>query len=71
MKKIGDTPYELSWLEEDIENRLGFHAGRYTSVNKGLSLLFALVLLFVFGGAIFGLSFVKSFQPIYHPMTKY
>ena len=64
MKKIDDNPYELSWLEEDIENRLGFHAGRYTSVNKGLSLLFALVLLFVFGGAIFGLSFVKSFQPI-------
>ncbi len=64
MKKIDDNPYELSWLEEDIENRLVFHAGRYTSVNKGLSLLFALVLLFVFGGAIFGLSFVKSFQPI-------
>lgn len=64
MKKIAENPYELSWLEEDIENRLGFHAGRYTSVNKGLSLLFALVLLFVFGGAIFGLSFVKSFQPI-------
>lgn len=64
MKTIGEKPYELSWLEEDIENRLGFHAGRYTSVNKGLSFLFALVLLFIFGGAIFGLSFLEASQPI-------
>jgi biopolymer transport protein ExbB/TolQ len=33
----------LSWSEEEIENRLGFfHGGRYTTVNKTLSLLIAI-----------------------------
>ena len=35
----------LSWSEEEIENRLGlFHGGRYTTVNKTLSLIIALIL---------------------------
>jgi biopolymer transport protein ExbB/TolQ len=39
----------LSWSEEEIENRFGFfRAGRYTTVNKTLSLLIALVLTALF-----------------------
>jgi biopolymer transport protein ExbB/TolQ len=39
----------LSWSEEEIENRFGFfRAGRYTTVNKTLSLMFALVLTALF-----------------------
>ena len=35
----------LSWSEEEIENRLGlFHGGRYTTVNKTLSLVIAIML---------------------------
>jgi biopolymer transport protein ExbB/TolQ len=39
----------LSWSEEEIENRFGFfRAGRYTTVNKTLSLMFALILTALF-----------------------
>jgi biopolymer transport protein ExbB/TolQ len=39
----------LSWTDQDIENRFGmFKAGRYTSVNKVLSFLLALLLTAVF-----------------------
>jgi biopolymer transport protein ExbB/TolQ len=39
----------LSWSQEDIENRFGFfRGGRYTTVNKTLSLLLALVLTGLF-----------------------
>jgi biopolymer transport protein ExbB/TolQ len=39
----------LSWAEEEIENRFGFfRAGRYTTVNKTLSLMFAVVLTALF-----------------------
>jgi biopolymer transport protein ExbB/TolQ len=44
----------LSWSEEDIENRFGFFkGGRYTSVNKILSFLIALVLTTIFFAFIF------------------
>src|SRR3954469_8241266 len=39
----------LSWSEEEIENRFGFfHAGRYTTINKTLSLLIAIILTALF-----------------------
>src|SRR5207253_4446967 len=39
----------LSWSEEEIENRFGFfRAGRYTTVNKTLSFLIALILTALF-----------------------
>jgi len=59
-----DHSYQLSWMEDDIENRLGFRGGRYTSVNKGLSLLLAIVFLFIFGGVFFGMTFIQQMKPI-------
>lgn len=42
----------LSWAEEEIENCFGFfRAGRYTTVNKTLCLLFALILTALFYAA--------------------
>ncbi len=42
-------PSSLSWMEEDIENRFGFFkGGRFTDVNKILSLIIALVITGVF-----------------------
>jgi biopolymer transport protein ExbB/TolQ len=39
----------LSWSEEEIENRFGFfHAGRYTTINKTLSLVIAIILTAIF-----------------------
>jgi biopolymer transport protein ExbB/TolQ len=57
-----DHAYQLSWMEDDIENRLGFRGGRYTSVNKGLSVLLAMVFLFIFGGVIFGMTFIPQMR---------
>jgi biopolymer transport protein ExbB/TolQ len=67
------TSESLSWLEEDVENRIGFfQAGRYTSVNKMLSFLLGLVLtagffaLLVLGlkgrnwGQVFVLPFIRQ-----------
>jgi biopolymer transport protein ExbB/TolQ len=46
----------LSWSEEEIENRFGFfHAGRYTTINKTLSLLLAIIitaLFYLFNNAV-------------------
>ena len=56
--------FQLSWLEGDIENRLGFHGGRYTSVNKGLSFLLSILFLIIFGGFIFGMSFMPQMKPV-------
>lgn len=50
----------LSWAEQDIENRWGlFKGGRFTSVNKALSLTLAAIL----AAAFLGLMFVL-YQPV-------
>ena len=36
--------FRLNWSKRDIEQRLGFRGGRFTSVNKGLTFLIGLVL---------------------------
>ena len=59
-----DHTFQLSWMEGDIENRLGFRGGRYTSVNKGLSFALAIVFLFIFGGVIFGMTLMPQMKPI-------
>ena len=59
-----DHRFQLSWIEDDIENRLGFRGGRYTNVNKGLSFLLAIVFLFIFGGVIFGMTLIPQMKPI-------
>jgi hypothetical protein len=38
------NPELLAWSQEDIENRLGFKGGRYTSVNHALAFLMGAVL---------------------------
>jgi biopolymer transport protein ExbB/TolQ len=43
----------LSWSRQDIEQRLAFRGGRYTSVNTCLSALLACVLAVMFYGALF------------------
>jgi biopolymer transport protein ExbB/TolQ len=52
VEKIMKSPNSnlaLSWTDEEIENRFRlFHAGRFTSVNKTLSFLIALLLTAVF-----------------------
>lgn len=43
----------LSWIEDDIENRIGFFkGGRYTSVNKMFSFIIGLILTGIFYGVI-------------------
>ncbi len=59
-----DHTFQLSWMEDDIENRLGFRGGRYTSVNKGLSCLLGIVFLFIFGGLILGMTLIPQMKPI-------
>ena len=49
----GAPQLALSWSEEDIENRIGlFKAGRYTSPNKLLGLVAAVLLTGGFFGAV-------------------
>jgi len=52
----------LSWAQEEIENRFGiFRAGRFTTVNKSLSFLSAIVLTTVFYLLVLaGLNYVPS-----------
>ena len=48
--------FRLNWSKRDIEQRLGFRGGRFTSVNKGLSLLIGfLVTVLFYSILIFGL----------------
>ncbi len=50
MDIIAEVP--LSWSRQDIEQRLGFHGGRYTGVNKLLTALMALVFTVLFYAAL-------------------
>jgi biopolymer transport protein ExbB/TolQ len=59
-----ERPFQLSWMDDDIENRLGFRGGRYTSVNKVLSVLLAIFFLFIFGLAVFGMTFIPTMKPV-------
>lgn len=48
--------FRLNWSKLDIEQRLGFRGGRFTSVNKGLTLLIGVVITVAFYAIlIFGL----------------
>jgi len=62
----------LSWIEEDIENRLGFfQAGRYTSVNQFLSFLLGLLLTAGFFAAlVFGLKRLGWGQMVVLPFIR-
>src|SRR3954465_10385376 len=55
----------LSWSDEEIENRFGFfRAGRFTSVNKTLSFVIALVFTAVFFALVtFLLNSVPASRP--------
>lgn len=44
--------FRLSWSTSDIEQRLGFRGGRFTSVNKGLTFLAGLLVTAAFYGAL-------------------
>ncbi|MEI7776771.1 MAG: hypothetical protein WCK17_18595, partial [Verrucomicrobiota bacterium] len=47
--------FRLNWSKRDIEQRLGFRGGRFTSVNKRLTLLMGLLVTVIFfSGLIFG-----------------
>ena len=50
---LGPERFQLHWTRRDFEQRLGFRGGRFTSVNKTLALLIALVVTAGFYGAIF------------------
>ena len=41
---LQERTFQVAWAREDIEQRIGFKGGRYTSVNKMLSLILALLL---------------------------
>lgn len=63
----GGGAVSLSWLEEDIENRIGlFKAGRYTSPNKLLGLLMAAV---VTAGFFALVVYVFSATPFFERFT--
>lgn len=47
--------FRLNWSKRDIEQRLGFRGGRFTSVNKRLTFLIGLLVTVIFfSGLIFG-----------------
>jgi biopolymer transport protein ExbB/TolQ len=62
----------LSWTEEDFENRFVlFHGGRYTSVNKVLSFLIALIATAMFfAGLWFSLDHAPSLRPFALPFIR-
>src|SRR5688500_1739675 len=64
-KSKTNSTLALSWSEEEIENRFGFfRPGRFTSVNKTLSFLIALVFTAVFFALItFLLNSVPAARP--------
>lgn len=47
---FGPRDYQLNWSRDDIEQRLMFHGGRFTNVNKLLTFLTGLLLTAVFFG---------------------
>lgn len=48
----------LRWEKDDIEQRLGFSGGRYTSVNRFFSFMLALACTLVFYGVVIGLFYL-------------
>jgi biopolymer transport protein ExbB/TolQ len=53
--------FQLAWSKRDIEQRLGFRGGRFTTVNRWLSFLLGLAMTCAFYGAvIFALQRVPS-----------
>ncbi len=64
---VPGAPSHLSWMEEDIENRFGFFkGGRYTDVNKVLSLIIGLILTGLFFALVV---FVLAPRPSLAPFT--
>ena len=55
----------LNWEEDDIEQRLGFTGGRYTSANKLLTLLIAVILTIIWFLIVFSL---RHYLPKYTQM---
>src|ERR1044071_1168644 len=68
MSKPNNNPtLALSWSEEEIENRFGFfRPGRFTSVNKALTLLIAVVFTAIFFALI---TFLLNSVPASRPYT--
>ena len=67
MKTTSNPTLALSWSEEEIENRFGFfRSGRFTSVNKTLSFVIALVLTAGFFALI---TFLLNSVPAARPYT--
>ena len=48
LQPFRSSHFTLDWSRQDIEQRLGFHGGRYTTVNRALSFIIGLVLTAVF-----------------------
>lgn len=72
MKTTPNPTLALSWSEEEIENRFGiFRAGRFTSVNKTLTFLIALVLTAAFFALVtFLLNSVPAARPYTTPFVR-
>lgn len=52
---LAPDAFKLSWAKRDIEQRLGFRGGRFTSVNKRLTFLMGLLVTVIFfSSLIFG-----------------
>jgi biopolymer transport protein ExbB/TolQ len=45
---LSDASFRLNWSQRDIEQRLGFRGGRFTTVNKWLTFLLGLLLTAIF-----------------------
>ena len=58
--------FQLNWSKRDIEQRLGFRAGRFTSVNRWLGFLLGLTLTVVYYGFLI---FYSQHQPKAHWFT--
>lgn len=54
----------LNWTRDDCEQRVGFKGGKYTDTNSRLTLLVAIVLSFLFYGAVYGLDLYGLARPI-------
>ena len=60
---FGSRSFQLNWVHHDIEQRVGFKGGRFTTANKNLTLLAGLLLTAVFYSVLLlGLSHFANAQ---------
>ncbi len=61
MERLVAEEPQLNWTRSDLEQRMGFRGGRYTSVNNVVSFLFAIVLTVIF--YVFVIFVLNRYEP--------